>query len=153
MLIRLDKHTCAEFLARWVTDVSVDIITAGCAGSKIKITPYDKTSQKVSTEEYLGIRCWIYPELAEKLDGSQIAKAKGKSVRPLSMDLRCLSAAEGGASLANPCDVTLLGYLPPTIFQSDAWPALDAAIQPWCNDIHPACSASMRFFACTTAAL
>ncbi len=78
MLIRLDKHTCAEFLAQWVTDVSVDIITAGCAGLKIKITPYDKTSQKVSAEEYLGIRCWIDPELAEKLDGAQIARARGK---------------------------------------------------------------------------
>jgi len=78
MLIRLDKHTCAEFLAQWVTDVSVDIITAGCAGSKILVSPKTDTDDRIGFDSYHGMRCWVLPEHVSKLDGAQIARAKGK---------------------------------------------------------------------------
>lgn len=78
MLIRLDKYICADFLRQWVTDVNVDIIQAGCAGSKIVVTPRTQSDDRVASEVHNGIRSWITPELAQKLDGAQIARAKGK---------------------------------------------------------------------------
>lgn len=78
MLIKLDKYTSADFLHQWITDVMLDIVKSGCAGLKIKIAPYDKISQRIPSDEYLGIRCWVVPELVQKLDGAQIAQAKGK---------------------------------------------------------------------------
>ncbi len=78
MLIRLDKHTCADFLSQWVTDINVDIITAGCAGSKISITPRTAQDARIVSDEHNGVHFWVLPEFAQKLDGAQIAKAKGK---------------------------------------------------------------------------
>lgn len=78
MLIRLDKHTCADFLSQWVSDVNVDIITAGCAGMKISVVPRFDEDARVVSEKHNWICCWVMPELAAKLDGAQIAKAKGK---------------------------------------------------------------------------
>lgn len=78
MLIKIDKYTCADFLSQWVADVNVDIISAGCAGSKISITPRTTHDTRIESDEHNGIRCWILPELTQKLDGAQIAKTKGK---------------------------------------------------------------------------
>lgn len=78
MLIKIDKYTCADFLSQWVADVNVDIISAGCAGSKISITPRTTHNTRIESDEHNGIRCWVLPEFAQKLDGAQIAKAKGK---------------------------------------------------------------------------
>ena len=61
-----------------MTDVNVDIIQAGCAGSKIVVTPRTQSEDRVASEMHNGIRSWITPELIEKLDGAQIARAKGK---------------------------------------------------------------------------
>jgi Fe-S cluster assembly iron-binding protein IscA len=59
--------------------VNVDVITQGCAGSKITVTPRILGDERISSdEEQNGIRCWVVPELAGKLDGAQIARAKGK---------------------------------------------------------------------------
>lgn len=78
MLIKIDQHTCADFLSQGVVDVNVDIITAGCAGSKISIAPRTTQDARIVSDEHNGIRCWVLPELAQTLDGAQIAKAKGK---------------------------------------------------------------------------
>jgi Fe-S cluster assembly iron-binding protein IscA len=78
MIIKLDKYTCAEFLAQGAADINVDVVNSGCAGLKISVSPRSGSDERLSSEEHLGIRCWIKPELAEKLDGSQIAKTKGK---------------------------------------------------------------------------
>jgi Fe-S cluster assembly iron-binding protein IscA len=78
MIIKLDKYTCAEFLAQWVTDINVDVLDSGCAGQKISVSPRTESDERLSSEEHLGIRCWIKPEFVEKLDRAQIAKTKGK---------------------------------------------------------------------------
>lgn len=76
MIIRLDKYTCAEFLDQGVTDINVDVVNSGCAGFKISISARTESDDRLSSDEHLGIRCWIWPELVEKLDGAQIARAK-----------------------------------------------------------------------------
>ncbi len=76
MIIRLDKYMCAEFLAQGVTDINVDVVNSGCAGCKISVVARIESDDRLSSDEHLGIRCWIKPELAEKLDGAQIARAK-----------------------------------------------------------------------------
>lgn len=58
--------------------MNVDIIHAGCAGSKISVSPRTEQDRRVPADEAHGIRCWVLPELAEKLDGAQIAHAKGR---------------------------------------------------------------------------
>lgn len=61
-----------------MSDVNVDIITAGCAGSKISITPRTTQDERIASDEHNGMHFWVLPEFAQKLDGAQIAKAKGK---------------------------------------------------------------------------
>ncbi len=61
-----------------MADVSVDIITAGCAGSKILVVPKTASDDRVGSDPYNGIRCWVLPEHVSQLDGAQIARAKGK---------------------------------------------------------------------------
>lgn len=78
MIIKLDKNTCAELISQWITDVNVDVIRAGCAGSKITVTPRTQRDDRISADEHLWITLWINPELAEILDGAQIARAKWK---------------------------------------------------------------------------
>lgn len=78
MLIRLDRHLCAEFLERWIVDINVDIISSGCAGSKIAIAPRTTEDNRLSSDVHGGIRCWVVAELAEKIDGAQIARAQWK---------------------------------------------------------------------------
>ncbi len=76
MIIRLDKYMCAEFLAQGVTDINVDVVNSGCAGCKISVVARIESDDRLSSDKHLGIQCWIKPELAEKLDGAQIARAK-----------------------------------------------------------------------------
>ncbi len=78
MLIKLDKYTCADFLSRWIANVNIDIIQAGCAGAKISVTPRLIDDERICSEEYGGIRCWVFWEFEEKLNWGQIAQAKGK---------------------------------------------------------------------------
>lgn len=58
--------------------MDIDIVKAGCAGSKITVTPHIDTEERIFSETHDGIRCWVKAEFAEKLDGAQIARAKGK---------------------------------------------------------------------------
>ena len=58
--------------------MNVDIVQSGCAGSKITIDTRIEKDNRVSSDIHDGIRCWVTPELSEKLDGAQIARAKGK---------------------------------------------------------------------------
>jgi hypothetical protein len=48
--------------------VNVDIIQSGCAGAKISVSPRHEIDQRISSDEHNGIRCWVMPELSEKLD-------------------------------------------------------------------------------------
>ena len=61
-----------------MTDVDIDIIQTGCAGSKIVVIPRTQSDDRIASEVHNGIRSWIISELIEKLDGAQIARAKGK---------------------------------------------------------------------------
>jgi hypothetical protein len=56
--------------------VNVDIISAGCAGSKILVTPRIDEDDRISSEPHHGIYSWVTPDYAEKMDGAQIARAK-----------------------------------------------------------------------------
>ncbi len=78
MIVKLDKNTCAEFISQWIADVNVDIISAGCAGSKILVTPRTTDDDRISSEPHHGICSWVTPDYAEKMDGAQIARAKWK---------------------------------------------------------------------------
>jgi Fe-S cluster assembly iron-binding protein IscA len=78
MFVRLDRHSCSEFLAQWITDVNIDIVNAGCAGSKISLSPRAFSDDRIQSENFQGISFWVVPELVPLLDGAQIAKAKWK---------------------------------------------------------------------------
>jgi hypothetical protein len=56
--------------------VNIDIVQAGCAGSKISVTPRVVDDERISSDPHNDIRGWVVPELVEKLDGAQIARAK-----------------------------------------------------------------------------
>ena len=68
MIIKLDKHTCSDFIAQGVHDVNIDIINAGCAGSKISVTARNEIDDRMVSEAHNDIRCWVKPEFAEKLE-------------------------------------------------------------------------------------
>ena len=78
MLIRLDRHLCAEFSEKWISDINLNIIQSGCAGSKITLEPRTENDNRVASDIHNTIRCWVLPELSKKLDGAQIARAKWK---------------------------------------------------------------------------
>ena len=78
MLTKLDPYTSAEFVAQGVTDVNVDIIASGCAGSKIAVSARTSEDMRIPSETHNGVRLWVLPEHVELLDGAQIARAKGK---------------------------------------------------------------------------
>jgi len=78
MILKLDKYSCAEFLTQGVSHVNVDIVTAGCAGSKIIVMPRVSPDERIPSEEHNGLVFWVLPEYEKKLDWSQIAQAKGK---------------------------------------------------------------------------
>jgi Fe-S cluster assembly iron-binding protein IscA len=59
-------------------DVNVDIIHAGCAGSKITVTPRIEWDERISADKHLWITAWIELNLAEIMDWAQIARAKWK---------------------------------------------------------------------------
>lgn len=40
--------------------------------------PRTQSDDRIASEVHNGVRSWIIPELAGKLDGAQIARAKGK---------------------------------------------------------------------------
>jgi len=54
----------------------VDIISAGCAGSKILVTPRIGDDERIPSEAHNGICSWVTSDYADKLDGAQIARAK-----------------------------------------------------------------------------
>lgn len=80
MRLRIDPYSHADFIAKNIYHINVDIITAGCAGSKISLTARGEEShdERVASEEFQWLFFWVLPEYSEKIDGAQIAKAKGK---------------------------------------------------------------------------
>lgn len=79
--LRLDPIFRRELSHSRILDVQVQLIRSGCAGTKINVTPLPKNGKKsliASEPSEEGIRCWINPEDREKLDGAQIARAKGR---------------------------------------------------------------------------
>ncbi|MBP6920967.1 hypothetical protein KBB89_00250 [Candidatus Gracilibacteria bacterium] len=78
MFVRLDRHSCSDFLAQGITEVNIDIVHAGCAGSKISLSPRAFSDERMQSENFQGITFWVVPEAVSLLDGAQIARAKGK---------------------------------------------------------------------------
>jgi Fe-S cluster assembly iron-binding protein IscA len=58
--------------------VNIDIVNAGCAGSKISLSSRAFSDDRIQSDNFQGISFWVVPELVPLLDGAQIARAKWK---------------------------------------------------------------------------